>query len=336
MRTAMVSNPGRMKSDVTMNDIAEYANVSQTTVSRVINNHPGINSATRQLVLDAMQKLNYRNCVHTRVAIALCPLPEQNDPLALDCFSSIVAGIQESFNPQEFDLSLQVLPFGAEELPKPENPQGVILLAYPGEQLRSHLRERKIPYVIASTDCYTQTEDLVAVDGFNAGVAGASWLLSSGRTRFGFLLTEYDLPRYAGFQMELMRRGVQIRPEDLRLVRDSEYSSFMEEAYQWLAQGDLPEVLVISYIDISIVIRKMLMMNHIRVPEDVLIFSFSHRPRKNSEIFYASFDPRLLGRRAALRLIEKFRSPDDSPIQIMIPMLPDENERKARTLNTLS
>ena len=124
MRTAMVSNPGRMKSDVTMNDIAEYANVSQTTVSRVINNHPGINSATRQLVLDAMQKLNYRNCVHTRVAIALCPLPEQNDPLALDCFSSIVAGIQESFNPQEFDLSLQVLPFGAEELPKPENPQG--------------------------------------------------------------------------------------------------------------------------------------------------------------------------------------------------------------------
>ena len=205
----------------------------------------------------------------------------------------------------------------------------MILLGYPGEPLRRHLREQKISYVIASTDCYTQTEDLVAVDGFNAGVSGAEWLLSTGRTRFGFLLTEYDLPRYAGFQMELMRRGLHSRPEDLRLVRDSEYSSFMEETYQWLAQGDLPEVLVISYIDISIVIRKMLLMNKVRIPEEVLIFSFSHRPRKNSEILYASFDPRQLGRRAAMRLIEKFRFPDDSPIQIMIPMLPDRNERKS-------
>ena len=322
----MIMNPSRPKSGVTMNDVAEYANVSQTTVSRVLNNHSGINAATRRLVLDAMQKLNYRNCVHTRISILMCPLPEQSDPLALDCFSSIIAGIQENFNPQEFDLSLQVLPAGAEELPQPEKQQGVILLGYPDERLRRRLRERQIPYVIASADCRTRNEDLVPIDGFNAGLTGCLRLLELGRKRFGFLLTEYDLPRYAGFQMELMRRGLPIRPEDVRIVKDSEYSSFVEETYHLLAEESLPEVLVVSYIDVARIIHKMLHMNQVRVPEDVLLFSFSHRPRRSSAILHVSFNPRELGRRAALRLLEKLRMPDDPPIQIMIPTSTDRED----------
>lgn len=322
----MIMNPSRPRSGVTMNDVAEYANVSQTTVSRVLNNHSGINAATRKLVLDAMQKLNYRNCVHTQIAILICPLPEQSDPLALDCFSSIIAGIQENFTPQEFDLALQVLPAGAEELPQPELRQGVILLGYPSERLRKRLRERQIPYVIASADFRTPDEDLVTIDGFNAGLTGCLRLLELGRKRFGFLLTKYDWPRYAGFQMELMRRGLPIRPEDVRIVKDSEYPSFVEETYRLLAEKNLPEVLVVSYIDIARIILKMLHMNQVRVPEDILLFSFSHRPRRNSDIPHISFNPRELGRRAALRLFEKLRMPDDPPVQIMIPTSMDGEE----------
>ncbi len=327
-------NASRPKSTVTMNDVAEYANVSQTTVSRVLNNHPGINAATRQVVLDAMQKLNYRNCVHTRIAVLICSLPEQSDPLALDCFSSTVAGIQENFDPQEFDLSILVLPAATEEPPQPESYEGAILLGFPSPELRNELRERGIPYVIASSDCFSSTEDVITIDGFNAGITGCARLLELGRKRIGFLVTEHDLPRYAGFRTELMRNGLPIRPEDYRTVKDTEYPSFVEEIHRWIAGGDLPDALVISYIDVAMIIRKMLILNGIKVPEEVLLFSFSHRPRRNAEILHISFDPRQMGRRAARRLQEKFRQPDDPPIQIMIPATLDETNSQSSVVST--
>lgn len=43
-----------------MRDVAELAGVSTQTVSRVINRHPHVTAATRQRVVDAMRKLDYR------------------------------------------------------------------------------------------------------------------------------------------------------------------------------------------------------------------------------------------------------------------------------------
>jgi DNA-binding LacI/PurR family transcriptional regulator len=45
---------------VTMMDVAEASGVSYQTVSRVINNHPSVAPGTRERVLEAIQKLNYR------------------------------------------------------------------------------------------------------------------------------------------------------------------------------------------------------------------------------------------------------------------------------------
>ncbi|MFE9914703.1 LacI family DNA-binding transcriptional regulator [Micromonospora sp. NPDC005553] len=43
-----------------MRDVAELAGVSTQTVSRVLNRHPHVTAATRQRVVDAMRKLDYR------------------------------------------------------------------------------------------------------------------------------------------------------------------------------------------------------------------------------------------------------------------------------------
>jgi DNA-binding LacI/PurR family transcriptional regulator len=43
----------------TVRDIAQKAGVSGATVSRVLNNHPSVNDATRYAVLQAAQELNY-------------------------------------------------------------------------------------------------------------------------------------------------------------------------------------------------------------------------------------------------------------------------------------
>jgi len=43
----------------TIEDVAKLAGLSRTTVSRVINNHPYVSEAKKQLVLDAMKQLGY-------------------------------------------------------------------------------------------------------------------------------------------------------------------------------------------------------------------------------------------------------------------------------------
>ena len=43
-----------------MREVARAAGVSTQTVSRVINDHPGIRDETRRRVLDAMATLDYR------------------------------------------------------------------------------------------------------------------------------------------------------------------------------------------------------------------------------------------------------------------------------------
>ena len=47
----------------------------------------------------------------------MCPLPEQNDPFALEYFATVASGIRETLEKVGARLRLQTLPAGAAELP---------------------------------------------------------------------------------------------------------------------------------------------------------------------------------------------------------------------------
>lgn len=53
-------NQNQTKNRVTIYQVAQKANVSLATVSRVINNHPNVTEKTRQRVLDTIQQLGYK------------------------------------------------------------------------------------------------------------------------------------------------------------------------------------------------------------------------------------------------------------------------------------
>ncbi len=48
------------KQSITIYDVAREAGVSMATVSRVVNGNPNVKDATRQKVLDVIEKLDYR------------------------------------------------------------------------------------------------------------------------------------------------------------------------------------------------------------------------------------------------------------------------------------
>ncbi len=322
----------RAGNPVNMTDVARRAGVSQSTVSRVIGNHPGISEKTRQTVLDALRETGYKAEVlqlvrpepeeeMRSVTFAMCPLPEQRDPFALEFFSTLADGIREGFAGQNVRLRLETLPAAASELPEEgRNADGVILIGYPSESLRARLRRDGIPCVIASGDIYTRFEDMVTVNNFEAGAEGCRYLLKHGVKRIGFLLNDHNLARYAGFQTELLRNGIAVRPEDFRLLPDTNLNTYIEAIHHWIASGDLPEALVIGYIDAACAVETILRLHDITVPGGIRLIAFDHHPGRRSTIASLHSDPFKIGFRAAKRLAEKMLTGDEGPVQIIVPM----------------
>ena len=55
-----------MKNNLTINDIAEMANVSKTTVSFILNGKEGISEKTRKKVLDVIEQTNYKPTLNSK------------------------------------------------------------------------------------------------------------------------------------------------------------------------------------------------------------------------------------------------------------------------------
>src|SRR5690349_20428757 len=55
------------KSHVTLTEVAELAQVSKMSVSRVLNNKPGVSDETRQRILDALDTLGYKPSLYARM-----------------------------------------------------------------------------------------------------------------------------------------------------------------------------------------------------------------------------------------------------------------------------
>ncbi len=327
----------RINGPVNMTDVAQRAGVSQSTVSRVINNHPGISRRTRLNVLDSLRVLGYKSEVRDliepdrseplAVVLAMCPLPEQRDPFALEYFRLLADGVREGFDGENVNCRLVTLAAESTELPEADSaPDGVILVGFPTEGLRAKLREENITYVITSGDIYAADEDMVTVNNFEAGVEGCRYFLERGVTRIGFLLTPYNLARFAGFQAELTRCGLSVRPEDCRILPDTNLSSFIDAIHRWIAEKDLPEALVVSFVDAAETARTILHLHGVRVPEDIRLLTFDHHCGRKSDIVGLHSDPYRLGFRSAKRLIEKVRTGDDGPIQIVVSMTLSAND----------
>ncbi len=317
----------RSASPVNMTDVAARAGVSQSTVSRVINNHPGISEKTRETVLQSLRLLGYKSEVMSLiqdgddpqipVILAMCPLPEQHDPFALEYFSLLSAGVREGVAGEHVEFKLQTLIAAASELPEATCRDGVILVGFPSAELRASLRRRNVPYVIASGDLYSSSEDMVTVNNFEAGVEGCRHLLGRGVKRIGFLLPPHALDRYAGFQTELLRNGISVPPEDFRLLPDTDLTTFIEAIHNWIGEGNLPEALVVGSSDSG---RTAQMMMQLQKTGGVTLMAFDHHPGQPGDFITLNSDPAQIGRRAAKRLLEKIRSRDDQPLQIVVPM----------------
>lgn len=239
----------------TLADIARELGISKMTVSRAINNHPEINTETRERVLTVARRMNYRPNQHAR-ALAT----NRSYLLGLivpDLMHSYYAELLRSIESIARPAGFQILVCNTEEDATREIDEVEVLLhrtdgliiasALPPTEVKQYSKMIKegAKIVLIDRELRNLRCPAVTTDNVQVGKLATTHLINLGHHRIGHLLgneTVVGLERYEGYKQALAEH--QLPFEDL-LVRKC---GFLEEdgfnaMRSWIAEGDFPRAI---------------------------------------------------------------------------------------------
>lgn len=208
----------------TMKDVARVAGVSVSTVSAVVNRHPGTSAHVRQRVLAAIDELGYRRNglarslrTHRTHAIGLL-VADITNPF----FPDLARGVEDEAR----RLGFHVILCNTDEEPAREEAEVRLLLEQQVDGIVAtavRLDSRigaligATPIVLINRRIPTLAVDFVGIDNVAAAREAVEYLIALGHRRIGFIAgaessTASD-DRYTGYRDALVGSGIPVEPE---------------------------------------------------------------------------------------------------------------------------
>jgi LacI family transcriptional regulator len=212
----------------TIKDVAARAGVGVGTVSRVLNDHPSVTSATRQRVRDAMELLDFhpnraaRALSRQRSGAIAVIVPFVTQPSSVERLRGVLSVIDDS----PFEIVLYGVDFyerhhqRLSRIFRPDVADGLLVVSLrllAGEVQR--LGESVIPTVVIDADVATVPS--VVVDDVNGGRLAARHLLELGHRRIAYIGDAVE-PRFGPTSSTRRLRGLtdELGAAGLRLPRE--------------------------------------------------------------------------------------------------------------------
>src|SRR5918911_1535512 len=238
---------------VTLADIARELGVSKMTVSRAINNHPLINSETRERVLEVARRMNYqpnqyaRALATNRSYLIGIVLPD----LMNLYFAEVIRSIEAITRPAGFQLLIcsteedPTRELGEVETLRQRTDGLIISPVLPPTETKAYRKMIKDGARIVLVDRTMKNLNCpaVATDNVQVGRLATDHLIGLGHRRIGHLrgdASSVSAERFEGYQQALAKHKLRY---DQSLVRDCGFleSEGYEAMRAWLAEGDVPE-----------------------------------------------------------------------------------------------
>ncbi|HJZ69885.1 MAG TPA: LacI family DNA-binding transcriptional regulator [Blastocatellia bacterium] len=240
---------------ITLADIARELGVSKMTVSRAINNHPLINSQTRERVLEVARRLNYQPNQHARaLATNRSYLIGVVVPDLMNLyFAEVTRAIESVTRPAGF----QLLICSTEEDATRELDQVEALLhRTDGLIISSVLKPtdtsayRKLikdgaRIVLVDRTMKDLRSPSVATDNVRVGKLATEHLINLGHRRIGHLCgdaSSVSVERFEGYKQALAKRKLRYVQSQVRrcgLLESEGYTAMRG----WLAEGNVPDAI---------------------------------------------------------------------------------------------
>jgi len=294
MRTTMKEAALPLKIDgersVSIQTVAQQAEVSIATVSRVLNGNKGkVSEATRQRVLAIVAELGYRpsgagsalRSGRSRMVALMVPEPTNayNGAIA----NAVEAKLRERGNILLF-CNTQEDPEIQDDLLKEMRAQAVSGIIMLGAVDSDGLRECVVsgdPIVFVNRrPAYAPTGMFIGIDNYAAGRAVAAYFLERQFHRtwliHGPLTSTATADRVNGFLEHL--QGVDVRPSEIFATRRSRMEAGYEIAKQQLSRADRPDAVFCTTDEMAYGVFKRCTELGIGVPGDVHLFGFDGNP----------------------------------------------------------
>jgi LacI family transcriptional regulator len=276
---------------VTIQEVAERAQVSSKTVSRVINNEPLVRSETRRRVLEAIEQLNYRPNLNARGLASnrsfliglFCDRPG-------DYLSEFQAGAIERCRESHMHLMVETLDVRRPDVDKQTETllgqlrlEGVILLPPLSDHagVLAKLQDAAVPVVRIAPRTKLSAAPSLGIDDYAAARQITRHLLNLGHRRIGFMLGRADHgateQRYLGFIDEMRAQQVAV-DSDLVQTGNFIFADGLVCAERMLRSADPPTAIFASNDDMAAAAISMARKFGLNLPGQLSVTGFDDAP----------------------------------------------------------
>jgi LacI family transcriptional regulator len=212
-------------SNLRLEDIAELAGVSRSTVSRVVNDQPNVRTSVRKRVLEVIQNAGYhpnaaaRTLASQRSWMIGMVLPRSVSSFFADpYFPRLTQGIAQACNQYNYTLALFLISTNEDEekiYPRVSRKgllDGILVQAGQiGDPLIDRLVNSNIPLVIAGRPVQAVDASYIDVDNVTAAYNAVNYLIHLGYQRIGTITglgnSTVSIDRKEGYLKAISERG---------------------------------------------------------------------------------------------------------------------------------
>lgn len=263
---------------ITMTEIARLTNVSQPTVSRVLNGNPKVSPEIRERVLACAREHDYQ---FNALAKGLQGSPTHLlGVLVTDISNGFFADLTKQIETAARERGYSIILFNSDYNPQNEQEyldvvrryrvDGVLAVPIRETSAEWHAYVKKLDVPVVTITRRAVGLDSFYVDHAAAGARVAEYLADRGYRRFLFIGKDYD-GKYVGFRQALEARGLGDAAGN-RVLQD--HDQLRRELARWLGQADGRAGIFAGNDIYALQVLDILRDLHVQVPEQVGVIGF--------------------------------------------------------------
>jgi LacI family transcriptional regulator len=323
---------------MTLEEIAELASVSRSTVSRVLNNHPNVRASVRERVLEIMQQQGYvpnaaaRSLASRRTQVIGLLIPRSAAVIFADpFFAHVIHSITETCANYGYFLMLSMVTVDREQgfyerILRSRHFDGVIMLSSDiDDPILPLLMKDETPLVLFGSHPYFHNVAWVDADQREGARRAIHHLLSLGHRRIatitGPLQMQAAIERRDGYKQGMLEAGLPIMPHYMVSGNWTEQGAY-QAMKELLYHPQKPTAIFVASDSMALGAIRALNEAGCRIPDDMAIVSF------DDLVFAAYANPPLttvrqpipdMGATAVRLLLDQVEKMEKSTEHVLLP-----------------
>lgn len=274
----------------TIHDIAKKLNITASTVSRALKDHPRISAETKKAVLKAAEKLHYQpNLIaaalrngKSKIIGIIVPTADRS------FFSSVIRGVEEIANKARYNVMIcQTYDLYQKELAAVEALLNArvdgIIVSHGKESISFEhfhkVRERGIPLVLFDRSVDELGVSQVVIDDYYGAFQATDHLIRQGCRRIAHFTSAHKISIYRerlrGYRDALLKHGMEY-DESLLVANNLQLEDGRNAMNSLLSLRPIPDGVFSASALGAAGAMQVAKENGLRVPDDVAVVAFSN------------------------------------------------------------